>query len=273
MTNGTDYWFYTDLEAPNRMDDKPFFEFSMFDISERSMLELDKFSRGNFNLDNILSNARELKYLKLLTKTIVSEMDSPSEELIRYFAARVYSGQFRGSVKDQFTNLVKTAFRDVIRDQLNARLKSALGESPSASAVLPATTASSVTATPVPAVAPSAEDGVETTAEELEGYHIVRAILARDFDPSRIVLRDAKSYAAILLDDNNRRPICRLHFNSSQKYLGLLDDAKVETRVPLTSPVSIYAHAAELLAAAHRYDMKGAAKEAVVEPASVETAG
>lgn len=262
LTNGTDYWFYTDLEAPNRMDDKPFFEFSMFDVTERSMLELEKFSRGSFNLDNILSNARELKYLKLLTKAISAEMDSPSEELIRYFAGRVYAGQFRGAVKDQFANLVKTAFRDVVRDQLNARLKTALDPTAVTMSTVPLAS-DPVSTTP----ATKEEDGVETTVEELEGFHIVRAILAKDYDPSRIVLRDAKSYAAILLDDNNRRPICRLHFNAGQKYLGLLDDAKVETRIPIASPVAIYAHAAELLAAAHRYDVKGNPKEPATDTA------
>ena len=255
LTNGTDYWFYTDLESPNRMDDRPFFEFSMYDVSERSMLELEKFSRANFNLDNILSNARELKYLKLLTKAIITEMESPSEEIVRLFANRVYTGQFRGGVKDQFTGLLTTAFRDVVRDQLNARLKTALdGNAHSAPAPVSAPAAD-------PAAATASEGGIETTPEELEGFHIVRAILAKDFDPSRIVFRDAKSYAAILLDDNNRRPICRLHFNYSQKYLGLLNEAKEETRIPLTALRDIYSHAGELLAAAHRYDAKAVVKE------------
>ena len=58
-----------------------------------------------------------------------------------------------------------------------------------------------------------------TTEEEIQGYYIVKAILASTIDLNRIVMRDAQSYCAILCDNNNRRPICRLHFNTKQKYL------------------------------------------------------
>lgn len=39
-------------------------------------------------------------------------------------------------------------------------------------------------------------------------------------------MRDTKSYCGILLDDNNRKPICRLHFNTSQKYIGIITNKK-----------------------------------------------
>src|SRR3546814_6517260 len=56
-------------------------------------------------------------------------------------------------------------------------------------------------------------DEPETTEEEIEGFNIIRAILREDVDVRRIVMRDAKTYCAVLLDDNNRKPIARLHFN------------------------------------------------------------
>jgi hypothetical protein len=51
----------------------------------------------------------------------------------------------------------------------------------------------------------------------------------------------------ILLDDNNRKPICRLWFNSKQKYLGIFDGKKEETRIPIESVVDIYQHADKIL--------------------------
>lgn len=50
----------------------------------------------------------------------------------------------------------------------------------------------------------------------------------------------------ILLDDNNRKPIARLHFNRSQKYLGIFDEHRKERRVPIQSLDDIYQHADEL---------------------------
>src|SRR5690606_30582330 len=71
---------------------------------------------------------------------------------------------------------------------------------------------------------------VVTTEQELEGFRVVRAITCGVLPAERIVYRDAKSYFAVLADDNNRKPICRLWFNTSQWYLGLLDAEKKETR-------------------------------------------
>ncbi|MBX3248082.1 MAG: hypothetical protein KF901_12965 [Myxococcales bacterium] len=75
------------------------------------------------------------------------------------------------------------------------------------------------------------------------------AIVCCEIDPARVTYRDAKSYFAILLDDNNRRPICRLHFNAAQKYVGLLDETKQETRHPIGSVRDLYNFADALRAA------------------------
>ena len=53
-------------------------------------------------------------------------------------------------------------------------------------------------------------------------------------------MRDAKSYCSIFLDDNNRKPICRLFFNTRQKYLGLFDENKNCTREPIENLNDIY---------------------------------
>jgi hypothetical protein len=96
-------------------------------------------------------------------------------------------------------------------------------------------------------------DGIETTQDEIEGFHIVRAILARDIDPSRVIMRDTKSYCGVLLDNNNRKPICRLLFNAKQKYLGLLDSEKNIERIPINRTSEIYGFADRLLAKIEEY--------------------
>jgi hypothetical protein len=59
-------------------------------------------------------------------------------------------------------------------------------------------------------------------------------------------MRDAKSYCAILLDDNNRKTVARLYFNSpTARYLGTFS-GKDETRVAVTDPVDIYQHDAAI---------------------------
>jgi hypothetical protein len=58
-------------------------------------------------------------------------------------------------------------------------------------------------------------------------------------------MRDAKSYCAILLDDNNRKPIARLHFNRAKKYIGLFS-GKQEEGVAIGSLEDIYGYAERL---------------------------
>ena len=87
------------------------------------------------------------------------------------------------------------------------------------------------------------QDGIVTTEEEIAAYRIVKAIACSDVDPERITMRDAKKYCAIFLDDNNRRPIVRLYFNTKQRYIGLFDAEKNCTKVPIDNLNGIYAHA------------------------------
>ena len=143
-----------------------------------------------------------------------------------------------------------------LNDQINDRLKNALHGS---SAPLLANNASPMT-TPAPTLAPSevaseAAEGnaVDTTVEELEGFHIVRAIVRKVIDVKRVHYRDTQSYFGILVDDNNRRPICRLHFNRSQKYIGLMDENRAEKRFPINGLDDIYQFTSELRQAAKQY--------------------
>jgi hypothetical protein len=87
----------------------------------------------------------------------------------------------------------------------------------------------------------------------------VRAILRGLVNPQRIVMRDAQSYCAVLLDDNNRKPICRLRFNNTQKLrIGLFNEKKEEVIVSLESLYDIFNHADQLKAtlSAHQPDVE-----------------
>lgn len=59
-------------------------------------------------------------------------------------------------------------------------------------------------------------------------------------------MRDTISYCGILLDNNNRKSICRLRFNTSQKFLGLVDENKKEEKVLIESVSDIYKYSEQL---------------------------
>ena len=232
LTNGQAYQFYTDLDAPNKMDQKPFLELDLLDIDDYIVPELKKLTKGAFDLESVISAAGELKYLSQIKKIVANQFVAPEEDFVKLFASRVYEGVITQRVRDQFSSLTKRALGQFLNDQINERLKSAMNSN----AVAPV-----VADTPeAEEVGDKSDDSITTTLEEIEGYHVVKAIVRAVVDVKRVVQRDTQSYMGILLDDNNRKPICRLHFNRVQKYVGIFDENKNETRHPISSIDEIY---------------------------------
>lgn len=93
-----------------------------------------------------------------------------------------------------------------------------------------------------------------TTEEEVEGSQIVKAILREVVPSARIAFRDTQSYFGVLLDDNNRKPLARLHFNFSKKYLELFHNGKDNGEKKLLESLDdIYKYRKELLATVEKY--------------------
>lgn len=120
------YQFYSDIEQPNRMDDKPFFVFSMDTIKRTDPATLERFSRNQFNIDDILAEAGRLKLESLIRIELEREFATPSDDLIKLFAGRVQTGRLTASVREQFGSILAASIAGIIRDRVNERLTSAL---------------------------------------------------------------------------------------------------------------------------------------------------
>lgn len=256
LTNGQVFNFYTDLDNPNIMDDRPFLVLDLLDIDESTLPELRKLTRGAFNLESIINSAEELKYVGALKREIAAEFREPSEEFVRLLMGRVTERRATAENRRQFTVLTEKATKQFLKEQVNARLKSALGDTDVAAGDGPVSASADPTE-PSPTEEPP-EDGARpdtvTTEEELAGYQIVKAIACSEVKPDRISHRDSKSYFAILVDDNNRKTVARLWFNAkSRKYLGILDEHKVETKYAIDGLDEIYQHAERIREAVRRY--------------------
>lgn len=248
LTNGVSYRFFSDLDAPNKMDNKPFLEVDLTRLEDGQAGQLKKFSKPTFDVEGILETASDLKYTSEIKKILSQEMVEPSEELVKLFAKRVYSGMFTKAVKEQFEAITRRALHEFVSDRVRDRLTSALNQESESRA------AESGPEAQRPPASEGPDEEIDTTSEELEGYYVIRGILSEVVDPKRVVMRDVRSYCGILLDDNNRKPLCRLHFNTGQKYIGLFDEEKNETREPIGEMTEIYRFAKRLKETAARYD-------------------
>ena len=225
LTNGVIYKFFCDHDAKNRMDDKPFFTLNLEQVRKSDLKTLSSFAKGSFDVDRIIEEAGTLKSQSLVAAELSKEFADPTDEFVKLIAGRVTSTRLTSSLRDLYRTLIVNSVQNLIRERVNERLTSALSASSPPD--------------------DDSDDGlptgdVETTQEEIDGFHIVRAIGSRTVDPKRIHMRDAKSYCAILLDDNNRKTIVRLHFNSAtSRYVGVFK-GKEETRHPVDEPIDLY---------------------------------
>lgn len=86
----------------------------------------------------------------------------------------------------------------------------------------------------------------------------ISCLIRTKMDVNRVNHRDTQSYFGILVDDNNRKPVCRLYLENTRKAIGLFDENKKEIRVPINGLDDIYLHADQLINTALSYDNKPA---------------
>jgi hypothetical protein len=240
LTNGLTYKFYTDMDASNKMDERPFLEIDILAAKDGQIEDLKKFHKSYFDIEKILDSAEELRITNDMKGVIKEEFQNPTPEFVKYLAKRIYPGAITARMIDRMTPFVKKSLDQFIDDFVSDTLTSAIKsrqkkdepEQPE----------------PQSEKAPeeAGSENVVTTEDELTGYAIVKAILYPVVDVERIAYRDAQSYFAILFDDNNRKPVCRLYFNTAKKYIETFNSEKKGTKNPIESLNDIYRFSEEI---------------------------
>lgn len=247
LTNGHIYNFYSDLEKPNIMDEKPFFTLDLSNLKNSNIKILENFTKNGFNLENILDSAEALKYIKAIRNEFEKELENPCDEIVKLLVNRFFQKPMTATRLTTFKEYTKKAFSNTINELINNRLKNALN----ISETIPSKQDNNIN---------SINENVDspkfvTTDEEIEGSLIVKSILREKISSDRIAFRDTQSYFGILLDDNNRKPLCRLHFNSNNKYLELFNNGKDKgERKLLNSIDDIFNYRNELVQTLKNYE-------------------
>lgn len=246
LTNGIIYRFYTDLEEQNKMDATPFFEFNLFDIRDHQISELSKFRKEVFDVESINTTASELKYTSEIKKYLKKQWEEPSDEFTTTILSEVYPGKKTRQVLEKFNAVVKKSFKEFVNDILNDKLQTALANTNSEAA------ASSDNSPVVEIPEQTTQPEIVTTQEEIEGYIIVRLLLADTISPDRVSYRDNLSYFNILLDGSIRKWICRLYLNGSNKSVQFNDDDK--TTVSLNDVSDLMSHKEKIIQTAIKFN-------------------
>lgn len=248
LTNGITYQFFTDMEQPNKMDEKPFLEFNILDFKESEANELKKFAKASFDVETILATANELKYTRHIKNVLSDWMVNPTDDFIKLVASDLIGGKrFTPIIRDQFASITSRAFQQLIASKINERLKVAMTPD------TPQPVSDKSKSQPKETSKEQEDAEIITTAEEWEGFFTIRAILRDVINPKRVCMRDAQSYCAILLDDNNRKPICRLRFNNPARLVIGVFNGKDEEKIQIADVDGIYEFADRLKATVTTY--------------------
>lgn len=103
LTNGVEYWFFTDSVNAGRMDLQPFL---IVDVVNDDLAILEIFSRERFSEDRILGFVEELKYRTAIREALLSEFAYPSDEFVAFIAKQVYSGKLMPDKRRKFKRLI-----------------------------------------------------------------------------------------------------------------------------------------------------------------------
>lgn len=246
LTNGIVYKFYTDLDESNKMDLKPFLEVDLENLKESAIQPLKKFCKEEFDKNSLFTAASELKYTSQIKELFKSELDNPSDELVKLILSSIYDGQKNQKVVEKFKPIVKKSLNAFINELLNQKISSALNTENEAQDDSSEDLQDN-----------SSEDDkaskIVTTPEEIQSFFIVRGILAGTVNVEDVVYRDTESYFGILYTDNNRKPICRLNLDGKRMQILIPDENKNFERIYLDSLNDIYKYKDKLIASVSRY--------------------
>jgi predicted type IV restriction endonuclease len=199
LTNGVEYHFYSRYEEKG-LNSEPFFSFYLTDIDGSDIDELAKFHISAIEIKSILSSADEKYFIDKFQEALTSELLEPSWDLLKSIYQRMGGSRLSPQTADKIRGLINSVSLRSVVDSYSLRDVS------------------------------SANSGIETTAQELEVYQIIRTILAQStkVQTDRIGFRDQKTVFSILIDDNLRKKICDLDIRDRYNRSLILDGEKFD---------------------------------------------
>ena len=234
LTNGIVYNFYTDMDRNNVMDEEPFFSVNLESLSIQDIKTLERFRKDKFDADFIRSDAERFIYLGRIRRLIVNEYANPSEEFVKFFGRQVYSGSFRKATIEDFTSIIKEAFRGVVDDMIRERFEEAKEKSDEHD--------TAAEQNPV-----DNNQNIVTNESEKQGHRIVQAIVSNVISPDRVTFIDRQAYSRCIIDGKIRQVLIEFYFNNESRLkFKLKSGPKKEIMIPIKSIEELYEYSAEL---------------------------
>ena len=196
LTNGLEWRFYAINNATKSQNlfEIPFLTLDFSEINDELIEQLSNFHRNHLatNLNSLLEDIQEFYFMQGFDNAFATELFEPSDAFIKAIFDRMDGKRMTDAVKDKIKSLINS---NSIQSALNKVIEE---ESKSGNMVI-------------------------TTAEELKIYQTVKTILVHNkkIDADRITYRDQKNSFNILVDDNNKKIICKILCSKNKYYIEL----------------------------------------------------
>ena len=197
VTDGDCYLCFANVGDEGRMDDRCFRELRLSEPNDEDVEALELMSRNRFFPKQFREAASKFQTDLDQRDNLIQVLNDPAmlEQLM-------YIGEIEDSAKRESEFATTMEFiQQILSDKVE---RIALGD----------------------LEAPE----IVTTNEEFYAHWLCKGIVHGVIEPHRVAFRDSKTYASVLIDDNNRKPLCRFHFNGRVKQVGTFDANKQETR-------------------------------------------
>ncbi|MBF2073350.1 MAG: type I restriction enzyme HsdR N-terminal domain-containing protein [Synechococcales cyanobacterium C42_A2020_086] len=201
VTNGIEYLFFTDLRHENMMDDDPFFVFNILSYDQKQVENLKFFHRDNFDALVIKRHAEEMVYLTGMTQLMDGLLRSPSDEFIRFLISQLGNIGSRYAIESKITSKIVEKFRPIVKKSIQGSLvelmtqsiSKEMGQSNEISS--PAQLMEEIEEIQDELDQSLEDTKVETTAEELEAFEKIKAIVAQSTNCKlEVKYKDVVSY-------------------------------------------------------------------------------
>ena len=242
LTNGIIYRFYSDLDEPNKMDKRPFFEFNILEHADDKNIvkELKQFTKEAFDVGELTTKASLLKYTNEIKRIFQEQLQFPSDDFIDFFLSRVIPGRKKTKeLRNRFKEPLKNALRDFINDRIREKITDAIREKPAAD---------ELSTKELETVESVSDNGIVTTDEELASLYIVKSILHGIVDWDRVTLEDFKGHCNIRMDNKWNKRLLVLYMNNPKRMkIGLVGEKNnVTETVNIERVDDIYQYAEQI---------------------------
>lgn len=229
ITNGLQWRFFTDIDKENIMDEVPFLEVNMLNVTERAASLLEPLTKAQFDSAKVTPYAEDTIALVKATGFFHDLLREPSQNFVEFVIRELKLVGDKKLYKSdivRFEPIIKKSIETALLEMVTKPIKQMQEEAPAPPAPAPA---------PQPVVQnakPSqAGPNIVTTEEELAIFDIVKKICADSPAKVPVVYKDGANYFAINLGPETSW-FLRLYAGTYQKsFIVRMAPAKAEPLV------------------------------------------